>query len=281
MGWWNPLSPVVPVTNPGAGSAAQDPHKIGTLCWKPEHPNQLVWPFPAHPLSLWPHWNVPPSEQWGPDWGKGQGDLWPSFPLSHFHCGWFWLGVREEMLGAYFRLLQLVPAGDWPTFPQFPPDWFKVLAGVAHSQAIWPWHWHLKHCKKLVSFLLMVPSLDSWVFCAWPLLVVVAVLWLTDALWAEVVCPRLVQPLWELGRPRVLLSICPLPWPLCLGLFGALAGLLPCPALVRMAINLVIWYPNSIVPSTGSVVMTDLALTLLWSSSFSLSALQAAVISWE
>ena len=58
-----------------------------------------------------------------------------------------------------------------------------------------------------------------------------------------------------------------------LGLFGALAGLLSCPALVRMAINLAIWCPNSIVPSTGSVVMADLALTLSWATLFSLSTL--------
>ena len=72
-----------------------------------------------------------------------------------------------------------------------------------------------------------------------------------------------------------------LPQPLCLGIFGALAGLLPCSALVRVAINLAIWCSNSIVPSTGSVVMADLALTLSQASSFSLSILQAAIINWE
>ena len=39
------------------------------------------------------------------------------------------------MLGAYCWLLWLMLAGGWATFPQFPLDWFKVLAGVAHSQA--------------------------------------------------------------------------------------------------------------------------------------------------
>ena len=66
------------------------------------------------------------------------------------------------------------------------------------------------------------------------------------------------------GRPGVFLSICPLPWPLCLGLFGVLTGLLPCPAHVRVAINMAIWFPNSVVSSTGSVVMADLTLTLSW-----------------
>ena len=96
-----------------------------------------------------------------------------------------------------------------------------------------------------------------------------------------IVCPRPVWPLLELGWPGMLLSICPLTQPLCVGLFGVLAGLLPFPALVRAAIDLAIWCPNSIVPSTGSVVMADLALTLSQASSFSLSALWAAIISWE
>ena len=58
-----------------------------------------------------------------------------------------------------------------------------------------------------------------------------------------------------------------------LELFGVLWGLLPCPALVRVAISLDIWFPNSVLPSTGSVVTTDLALTLSWALSFLLSAL--------
>ena len=118
-------------------------------------------------------------------------------------------------------------------------------------------------------------------FCPWSLLVMVPVPWPTEVLQTGAVCPRPVQPIWELGWPGVLLYIHPLPQPLCLELCGALAGLLPYPALVRVTINLAIWCPNSVVPSTGSVVMADLALTLSQASSFSLSALQAAVISWE
>ena len=83
----------------------------------------------------------------------------------------------------------------------------------------------------------------------------------------------------EMGATRVLLSVLLLPWPLCLGLFGALLGLLPCPVLVRAAISLAIWFPSSEAPSTGSVVMADLAHTLSQASSFLLSALWAVTIS--
>ena len=50
-----PCPPLVPITNAGAGSEAQDPHKTGSLCWRPEHPNQSMQLFLAHPLSLGPH----------------------------------------------------------------------------------------------------------------------------------------------------------------------------------------------------------------------------------
>ena len=49
----------------------------------------------------------------------------------------------------------------------------------------------------------------------------------------------------------------------------------------QATINLTIWFPNSVVPSSASVVTADLALTLSWASSFLLPALQAAIISWE
>ena len=60
-------------------------------------------------------------------------NLWSSFLLSHFQYGQVWFGVREGMLGAYCWLLWLVLVGGWAAFPQFPLDWFKVFAGVAHS----------------------------------------------------------------------------------------------------------------------------------------------------
>ena len=143
-----------------------------------------------------------------------------------------------------------------------------------------PWHW--KNWQEQGSFLfeaLPCPSLGPWAFpWPWP---AVPVPWPSDMLWAESVCPRPVWPLWELGQYEVVLSVLLLPWPLCLGLFGVLPRLLPCPALVRVAISLAIWFPSSEAPSTGSVVTADLAHTLFWTSSFSLSALQAATISWE
>ena len=76
------------------------------------------------------------------------------------------------MLEAYCWLLWLVPAGGLSHIPSVPPDWFKVLAGVAHSQVMWPQPWHLKPWMELVSFLFEVPpwvSLDHWAFAwLWP-----------------------------------------------------------------------------------------------------------------
>ena len=109
------------------------------------------------------------------------------------------------MLGAYCWLLWLVLVGDWPTFPQFPPDWFKAVARVGYYQAIWPNPWHLKHWRNLGSLLLAVPSclaLVPWLLCPWFLLVVVPVPWPVSVLWSRAVCPRLVQLVWELGVTR-------------------------------------------------------------------------------
>ena len=66
---------------------------------------------------------------------------------------------------------------------------------------------------------------------------------------------------------------------LCLGLLGALAGQLPCSALVKVAINLVIWSPSSFEPEGTSVAAADLTLTL--ASSVLLSALLAVTTSSE
>ena len=172
--------------------------------------------------------------------------------------------------------------GGWATFPQFPPVWFNDVAGVAHSWTMWPQPWHQKHWSELGSFLFEMlpwPSLGPWAFpWIWP---VVPVLWPADTLWAETVCPRPVWPLWELGWLEVVLSILPLPWPLCLGLFGALLGLFPCPAFVRAAISLAIWFPSLEAPLTGSVITANLAFTLSQASSILVSNLQTLTISWE
>ena len=97
---------------------------------------------------------------------------------------------------------------------------------------------------------------------------------------AEVACPRSVWPLWELGQLEVFLSVLPFQQPLCLGLFGVLLGLLPCPTLVSAAISLAIWFPRSVAPLTGSVVTGDIACTFSWASLFLLSTLQAVTMSW-
>ena len=83
------------------------------------------------------------------------------------------------------------------------------------------------------------------------------------------------------GQTGVFLSICPLPQSLILGLFGALAGQVPCSALFRAAINQAIWSPSCFEPSDISVAADDGALTLSFASSVSLLAFLAVTISWE
>ena len=210
---------------------------------------------------------------------RNRGNLWSSSLLSCFQYDQFYFGIREGLLEVYCWLLLV---GGWATFPQLSPVWFNDLAGMAHSWAMWPKPWHLKHWGELGSFLfemLPCPSMDPWAFpWLWP---VVPVPWPADTLWTEAVCPRPVWPLWELGQLGAFLSLCPLPWPLNLGPFGVLPGLLLCPTLVRAAISLAIWFPSSVAPSTGLVVTADLAHTLSWASSFLLSTLWAATIKWE
>ena len=63
-------------------------------------------------------------------------------------CGWCWWGVGSHPLSS-------------------PWTGLEVLAGVAHSHAMWPKPWHLKHWRELVSILFKVPpwvSLDPWEF---------------------------------------------------------------------------------------------------------------------
>ena len=45
----------------------------------------------------------------------------------------------------------LLLAGGLAAFPQFPSSLFNVLAGVAHSLAIWPQPWHLRYWSELES----------------------------------------------------------------------------------------------------------------------------------
>ena len=166
--------------------------------------------------------------------------------------------------------------------PLVPPSLFNGFPRVAHSLAIWPQPWHLKHCRVLESFVfwaLRYTPVDAWVL---PLpCEAVVTLPATEELWAKMFWPRPVWPLWELGQTGVFLSILPLPWPLCLGLFGALVGQVPCSALFRVAINLAIWLPSSFELSDTSVAADDCAFTFSFASSFLLSAFLAVTISWE
>ena len=119
--------------------------------------------------------------------------LWATFIVAGLVWGQGWNA------GGLLLAVAAGASGGWATFPQFPLDRFKVLAGVAHSQAMWPQPWHLKLWRKLVSFLFQVPSLDPCMFGPWPLVVVVPMPCLTDALQSGAVCLRPVRPLWELG----------------------------------------------------------------------------------
>ena len=176
----------------------------------------------------------------------------------------------------------LAVAGGVGHIPLVHRDWFKAVAGVGHSQAMWPQPWHVKHWRELGSLLLAVPSclvLVLWLFCPWFLLMVVPVPWPVHVLQSGLVCPRPVWSLWELGWPGVPLSVHPShglsP---SLGLFGGTGW---AAALIRAAISLAICCSNSVVLSPGSVVMAALGLTLSCISSFLLSAFQATTINCE
>ena len=159
--------------------------------------------------------------------------------------------------------------GGLTTFPQVPPSLFNIFAGVAHSLAMWPQPWHLKHWKLLESLMPGAPACVPVCAHIFPLLWKSALsLVVAEELRMEAVWPRPVQPLWELGWTGVFLSTCPLPWPLCLGLFGALAGWLPCSTVVIAAISLAIWSPSSFEPEATFVAAADLALTLSLSLPF-------------
>ena len=167
-----------------------------------------------------------------------------SIPPCCLHMGQFWIRVREGMLQVYW----LWVVGGLTTFPQFPPSLFNGFARVAHSLAIWPQPWHLKHCRALGSFACFgncpMAPVSTWVL---PLL------W--EAV-ATLTCSRRAAS-WRCsdpgqsdhcgswGRQEYSCPSCPIPWPLFLGLLGAVAGQVPCSALVRVAINLVIWSPSS------------------------------------
>ena len=136
-----------------------------------------MWSFSAHPQSL-----VRVDE------GTGAASscpvLWATFILVSLSPG-----SGRECWGLLLAVAA-VTGGGCATFHWFPLDWFKALAGVGHSQAIWPQPWHLKHLRELGSLLLALPSclsLAPWLFCPWSLLIVVPVPQLVDVLWLKAV----------------------------------------------------------------------------------------------
>ena len=193
---------------------------------------------------------------------------WEWFPSVLF----YWLPWLESFLvqghrGNVLSVL-LVVGGGLTAFPWVPPSLFNTLARVGHSLAMCPQPWHLKHCKELESLLLCAPPCTPFCTLIFPLCGdSMPPLLVIEELWMEVVWPRPVQPLWELGQTGVFLSVHPLPRPLCLGLLGALAGQLPHSALVKATISLAIWSPSSFKPEVTSVVAADLASTFSLASS--------------
>ena len=162
------------------------------------------------------------------------------------------------------------------------PSCFNILAGVAHSLAMWSQPWHLNHCNELESLVLWAPPCAPFCNSIFPLhWESVLSLPAAEELQMEAVWPRPVWPLWELGQIGVFLSAHPLPWPLCLGLLGALAGQLPCSTLVKAAVNLANWSPSSFEPEATSVEAADITFTLSLVSSISLSTWHAAITSSE
>ena len=213
-------------------------------------------------------------------------EQWQPLVVLSFELLSVWSVLAWGQGGNAGSLLLVVAAGasgGLAAFPQFPQTGLKSLLGWHIPQPCGPnlgicstgGNWGPSYLKCLPGYLWTlghsVPGLDFWSMCPDP----------------QICCGQR-QPVpgqfghcdcWgnqECSCQSILSQL-----PLCLGLFGALAGLLPCPALIREAINLAIWFPNSIVPSTGAMVMGDLALTLSQASSFLLSALQTAIVSWE
>ena len=157
-----PPSPLAPTTDPGAEIVRWVLHKTEHLCLKPE------------PLNLSQQWLLACYEYrsfirvsykmcygvWIEEWYWG--NLLLSLPLCCLHVGWLWIGIREGMLQVYW----LHDAGGLTAFPWFPPSLFNGFVGVAHSLAIWPQSWHLKHCNVLESFAFWAlpwTLVDAWV----------------------------------------------------------------------------------------------------------------------
>ena len=171
--------------------------------------------------------------------------------------------------------------GGFDCIPWFPLSLFNGFARVAHSLAIWLQPWHLKHCRVLESCILGIALCTCWCLGTSPSLWSSGYPTWTEELWAKVFWPRPVQSLWELGWTGVFLSVLPLPWPLYLGLFGALAGkYLVMPCLVWPSTRQ-FGYPVPLSHLTLQWLLMTMLLPFLLHPHFLPSAFLAVTISWE
>ena len=134
------------------------------------------------------------------EWEQFPSILFLSLPLLGSVLVW---GQRGNVV-----ILLCVVGGGFDCISPGPPSLFNILARVAHSLAMWPQPWHLKHCKVLESLMLWAPPCAP--FCArtfphhWDSVLSLVV---AQELWMEAVWPRPVWPLWSWGRQE---CFCPL-----------------------------------------------------------------------
>ena len=165
-------------------------------------------------------------------------------------------------------LLLVAVGGGWATFPQFPPTRFKDLAGVAHSQTMWPHPWHLKTLHGTRFLLTQHTSrrtLSLWIWGSH------GGSTLAMANWGAVGGGGLTQANLAIVRAGAVRSI-----PICLSSpMTSVPEAIWCTyrviALFRPgqgAINLAVWLLSSVESSINSITIADFALTLSQTSSW-------------
>ena len=128
----------------------------------------------------------------------------PFHPPCCLHMGQFWIGVREGMLWVYW----LCVAGGLTAFP-----WFPHPCLMAGQSCTLPSHMTPALASKAlhsagVFHILGIALGTCWCWVLPLLWEAVVTLLAAEELQAEVLWPRPVWPLWELGWTGVFLSIC-------------------------------------------------------------------------